>query len=121
MIDLLYINEAKRIRSEYIKNLKHISDKEDIVNDIMKDMEKLKSELEVLDEADFKIKVKELGEILIKVENDILPYHKEIEKLNKDQQKLYSAIKEKYPHISDEEIQEQVIPHIIELDKKMRK
>lgn len=123
-IDKLYINEAIRIRTEYIKNLKYISNKESIIKNIISNMEALKGEIEDTDELnedEYKSKLMELGEIMSRIESDILPHHKAIESLNKDQQKLYHTIKDKYDDISDDEIQKQIMPHIVELDKNLRK
>jgi len=123
-IDNIYINEAIRIREEYINNMHHINNSDTIIKNIIKDMEKLKDDISTdsdISEDVYKSKLVELDTILNKISVKIVPYHEKIMLLGKDQEKLSLAIKDKYPKISDDDIQQQIIPHIIELDEKLKK
>lgn len=123
-IDEIYINEAIRIRQEYVSNMEIINDNETMINNVVSSMEAIADEIEDVDSISDDVytgKLKELDNILEQVKIEIIPYHEKILELGNDQQKLLLAIKDKYPKLSVEEIQQQIIPHIIKLDEKLKK
>lgn len=115
MISEQYINEGIRIRKSYIQNLKEILKQEPIIMERKKVFENLQNEMETVvysDQNEIR-KTLELNEKLLKLEkeiktiqNIIKPYYDTIENLKNDADRLYLAIKEKYPNISDEQIEQ---------------
>lgn len=121
MIDKHYINEAKRIREEYLKNLIYIAEEEDNIKSLIEDLDKIGKEIEDSDNKSEKYYKDALFEIEImirKATEKIIPYHEKKKELDKQQRSLYNTIKDKYPNITDEQMMEHIIPHIIEIDKK---
>lgn len=124
MIDIIYIEEAKRIREEYIENLNYITKEEDNINKLIKGLDKIKEEVSVSESKDdnyYKNKLFEVEKMINFASERIDPYYEKIKELDKKQQKLYFSIKDKYPGITDEQIAKSIVPHIVELDKKLRR
>jgi broad-specificity NMP kinase len=122
-IDEIYINEAIRIRQDYINNLLFINKKEELLKDIIKSMGDISKEIKDVDELSEEIYIKKLTElntVVDDIKREVMPYHDKVVVLDNDQKKLYRAIKDKYPNILDEEIQKQIIPHVVEFDKQLR-
>jgi hypothetical protein len=123
MIEEIYINEAKRIREEYLKNLIYIAKEEDNIKTLTNDLETLGNEIENSDsksENYYRDALFEVEVMIRKATDKILPYHDKVKELDKQQRKLYNTLKDKYPNISDEEIRSEIIPHIIEIDDKYK-
>jgi hypothetical protein len=123
MIEEIYINEAKRIREEYLKNLIYIAKEEDNIKTLTNDLETLGNEIENSDsksENYYRDALFEVEVMIRKATDKILPYHDKVKELDKQQRKLYNTLKDKYPNISDEEIRSEIIPHIIEIDNKYK-
>lgn len=123
-IDTIYINEAIRIRKEYLTNLQNINNSEGMIKEIIEHMNNIKDDIanvNDLNEEEYIDKLKELDIILDRIKTNILPYHENIMELGKDQQKLFLLIKDKYKDLTAEEIQQQIAPHIIKFDEKMKK
>jgi hypothetical protein len=55
-----------------------------------------------------------------KATEKILPYHDKVKDLDKQQRKLYNTIKDKYPNLSDEDMKNQIIPHVVKIDDKYK-
>lgn len=124
MIDYNYINEAIRIRKEYLSNLSNVNELDNIYNELLTEFSNLKTKLETIE--DKKIKVDE--EYIIKlledvddkinnISNKIKPYNDNINRLNKEQSILYKTIKEKYPKLTDDELYNELIPIIKNIDE----
>lgn len=123
MIDKLYINEAVRIREEYLKNLIYIVQEEENVASLTSDLENLGKEIEESEkksETYYRDALFEVEIMIRKATEKIIPYHDKRKKLDKQQKTLYNTIKDKYINITDKEIQNDIIPHILELDKKFK-
>ena len=125
MIDQLYIDEARRIRKEYLTNLFYIVEKEDEMKSYMNTIENIKEEL---NEDESKIndnlytdKVNELNKNIEKVKVYITKYMNKIQQLDKAQKRLYNNIKEKHIGITDEEMQKEIMNKIIDIDEKFKK
>ena len=123
-LDKLYIDEAKRIRKTYLNNLADLLKKEAEVKKYSKMMDDIKKQIDDGESANsdfFVNKLLEMGSNIDKIQNVITPYYDKIQKLDKAREILYNNIKDKYPDITDEEIQEQIIPHIKPIDEDFRK
>lgn len=118
MIDKVYINEAVRIRKQYVSCLLSIYTKEekivrykDEIQDIYNEMETI---VKKMDENDLTSKTKlndMLNDIEIninKVKEELRPIDDEIEKLKKQSITLFENICEKYPTLDKEDIKKYV-------------
>ena len=123
MIAEQYINEGIRIRKSYIKNLQEILKQEPKIMDRKKIFEKLQKEMEgvVYSDVNEIRKTLELNEKLLNLEKEIKiiqeiirPYYNVIENLKNDRDRLYLAIKEKYPNITDQEIEKEIMSKVKE-------
>ena len=120
-LDEIYIKESIRIRKEYLTNLTNIITKEDEIRECIMMMENIKQEMEDVDEPTeefFMLRLTKINDTIDEIRKYITPYYDKITELDKTQRVLYHSIKEKYPDISDDEIQNQIVPHIIPIDKK---
>jgi hypothetical protein len=123
MIAEQYIQEGIRIRKSYIKNLKEILKQEPIIQDRKIKFQELQKEMESIVNSDLNDvrKTLQLNEKLIildkemkNVQDIIKPFHDNIEKLRDDKDKLYLAIKEKYPNITQQEIEKDIMSKVEE-------
>jgi predicted nucleic acid-binding Zn-ribbon protein len=127
MISTFYIESAKAIRSQFLTlsqqlekyqgELKQISqllldtarELEDYNNNGIykeKSMESIKNYIvSKLDKLDFESN---------KLAKKINPINEAIEKLKQDEIQLYQAIKDKYPNLTDLEIQQEIKKHLVE-------
>ena len=123
MLAKQYINEGVRIRREYISNLKEILKQEPNIMTKKERFQGLQNEMESVvksDKNDVR-KTMELNNKLLLVEKEIVsiqkiikPYYEVIEKLRSDKDKLYLAIKEKYPNITQEQIEKDIMSNVDE-------
>ena len=121
-----FITEAIRIRQSYLKNIKKIHEKEEIIMSYKKDIEKIISDTEIIvKKSSENTNTKELSKILNeklieieininKIQKELQPIHKKNEKLEKDSKKLYETIRDNHK-LEEKEIQNQII---VELSKK---
>jgi hypothetical protein len=123
MIAEQYINEGIRIRKSYIQNLKEILKQEPIIMNRKIIFEKLQNEIEstVYSDQNEIRKTMEINEKILKLEKEIKsiqeiikPFYDSIENLKNDRDRLYLAIKEKYPNISDKQIEQEIMSKIEE-------
>ncbi len=123
MIAEQYIKEGIRIRKNYIYNLKEILKQEPIIFQRKSVFEKLQQEMENVVKSDLNEmrKTLKLGNKLLVLEKEIKniqdiikPFYDSIEKLKDDRDKLYLAIKEKYPNISIEQIEKEIMSKVKE-------
>lgn len=124
-LDKLYIDEAKRIRKVYLTNLANIVMKEDEIETYFHLIEDIREEVnnnkDNNSEQYFINKLMEIDSNIEKIKSFIIPHYERIKVLDEDQRTLYNNIKDKYPSITDDEIQDQIVPHIIPIDDKFRK
>jgi seryl-tRNA synthetase len=123
MIEEIYINAAKRIRQEYLNNLIYITKEEENIKDLTSKLMKISEEVENSDkkgESYYRGILFDIEKLIKDATEKIIPYQEKTNKLNKEQKTLYNIIKEKYPNITDVEIQNEIIPHILEIDKKYK-
>jgi len=124
MIDQIYINEAVRIREEYLNNLIYLSNEEGNIKSLTDDLQNLSKEVEESDKKDeqyYRDALFEVELMIRKATDKIIPYYDKTKQLDKEQRTLYNTIKEKYPNLSDNDMKDVLIPHILEIDKKFKK
>lgn len=118
-----YIKEAERIIKNYNKSIQELSVFEKSLADNKDMLLKLKNEIDVLKSSyDTDISKKQkLAEIMTnydkeinRLQNIMMPYVTELEKLKKDSSILYGILKEKYPGASDKQLQEQIFKQLDE-------
>ena len=123
MIAEQYLNEGIRIRKSYLENIKMIVKEEPRMMERKKYFEKIQHEMNVIVKSDINEvrKMLELNEKLIYLEKEIReiqdiikPYYDVIEKLKNDRDILYLSIKEKYPNITDKEIEQEIMSKVDE-------
>jgi len=123
MISDQYIKEGVRIRKVYIYNLKEILKQEPAIYERKLIFEKLQAEMETVVTSDLNEirKTLELNNKLLLLEKEIKiiqdlvkPYYDTIENLKNDKDKLYLAIKEKYPNITTEQIEKDIMSKVEE-------
>lgn len=117
-LDKIYIEEAKRIRREYLNNLKYIILQEDVLNNSKKKLEKITSDIDNNETTDIfnKDVLFQLSAIIETAVAKITPFNEKFKILDADQLKLYNAIKEKYPNITDIEIENEIVPYIDDIE-----
>lgn len=120
MINSYLINEARRIRSQYLKEIELFKGKEDKINNLKIDIYKkvdivsnyIKNNLEitevqVMDELKSEITDIEISMDII--QKDVTILEKNINKLKKDSTKLFQLIQKKYPNLSEQDIQKEIL------------
>lgn len=116
-----FIDEAIRIRQEYLEEMKLLAEKEDKIKKyqlrittVLKDIEKyvIKNNDVELDNEQISLELSdELGDIdstMKKIQEDVSLLDKKIKKLQKESNTLYEAITKKHPSLTEEHIQEQI-------------
>lgn len=120
-LDRIYIEEAIRIRKVFIENIAFVNEIQPYYETLLAEFQKAKAELDEIDmdeiddnytEDYFRGKLEELNVCIDNTSNKIQPYVDKINKLDEDQRLLYNRIKEKYPSITDEEMERAIIPYI---------
>jgi len=121
MIGEQYINEAIRIRKTYFENLNHILNQENNINDKKKIILKIQEDMGFVVKSDLNgiKKTLELNNKLVFLEKEITniyniikPYHDNIEGLKNDTDRLFLAIKEKYPNLTNEQIEQEIMSKV---------
>ncbi|MDY0268839.1 hypothetical protein [Trichloromonas sp.] len=123
-IDLLYLNEAKRIRLDYLNNLKYISDKEEDIKSYLSKLDDIKkyiTENEIEDRGEYNDILLNINKNIDILKDYISVYNDNIKQLDIDQKKLYFNIKDKYKDISDDDIRKQIIEYIKPFDEEFKK
>ena len=123
MIAEQYIKEGIRLRKTYIENLREILKQEPIINERKKYFDQIKDQMEkiVFSELNDVRKTLELNNRLMDLDKEIKriqelirPYYNTIENLKTERDRLYVAIKEKYPNITDDEIEKEIMQNVKE-------
>ena len=116
-MDKIFIEQAKNIRREYIKNAKEVVKCEGKIEDYKKDLNKLQEDLsENMDEHILRDKFFLIEKNIKSIEKIIQPYIDKIKLLEKDADKLFDNIKERHKSMTTEQIQDELIPHLTEIN-----
>ena len=123
MIADQYINEAKRIRRIYLQNIREILKQEPIIEGRKNVAKKIQKEMDIAIQSDLNDvrKTLELNNKLLilekelrKIQDIIRPFYDNIENLKTDTDRLYLAIKEKYPNLDLNIIQNEIMSSLDE-------
>ena len=120
-IDKVYIDSAVEIRREWVRLLGVITDYQREIDKTKKLLYKKKQDIEDYSKTKPKIKDPKFKEFIENLftdlemqstllENKISPVSKEMEKLSKEELRLYKVITPKYPNLSDDQIKEELWP-----------
>jgi len=122
-INKQYIYSAIRIRKEYFIELEKIKEKEKILNQYKGEINNIYSLLEGMvkdyngivetDEPfqkELNSKLNDIERVMLQTQKELQPNFEKIESLKEESTTLYNNILEKYPGITQEEIQDQIIP-----------
>jgi len=121
MIAEQYIKEGIRLRKVYLENIKEIIKQEPKIHERKKMFEVVKDEMKNLVFGDLNEirKTVEINNKLLDLEKEIKiiqdiirPYYETIEKLKGERDRLYVAIKEKYPDITFEQIEKEIMSRL---------
>jgi predicted nucleic acid-binding Zn-ribbon protein len=124
-IDKFYLEEARRIRMEYLKNLNEINSRvpfiEKFKQKILSYQDKIKNivnsdKSDSIKETIFLSEVESLSNDIETLEKEIKPFYNNIKKLSDDSLKLKEAIEQKYIGITIDEIKNQIIPYVSDLN-----
>lgn len=124
IIDKFYLNEARRIRLEYLDNLGEINKRVPFINkykekiqSYTKDLERIVSSnaQDAAKENEFMNSLENLNHDVETLEKEMKPYYSKIEQLTVDSEKLYNNILEKYIGIQPDDIKNQIYEHIKDL------
>jgi predicted transcriptional regulator len=112
-MDKIFIEQAKNIRRQYIKVTKDLSKSEEKIGFFKEELRKIKENLSAnMNEDSLKISAVEIEKNLKLIQDIIEPLDIKVKKLQEDADKLFENIKERYPNMSSEEIQNELIPHL---------
>jgi hypothetical protein len=123
MIADQYINEAKRIRRIYLQNIREILKQEPIIEGRKNVAKKIQKEMDIAIQSDLNDvrKTLELNNKLLilekelrKIQDIIRPFYDNIENLKTDTDRLYLSIKEKYPNLDLNIIQNEIMSSLDE-------
>ena len=117
-----YITEAQRIRTSYLHNMGEILRLEKFIdvekNKLKVFQEELGNVVKDPDISDVKKvftlnnKLLDMDRSIKKVQDAIKPFYENIEQLRGDADRLYVALKERYPKIKKEEVQNELMKYI---------
>jgi hypothetical protein len=112
-IEKRFIDKAVQIRKDFIKSLKVASNRQDIVHSYLNELNGLKDGLDdVKDKDEFIKKISEIEQKIIIIEKEMSFHIKKRDQLEKEEIKLCELVLERYPGITEDEIKEQIYPHI---------
>jgi chromosome segregation ATPase len=120
-MDKKFIEQAKSIRREYAKVIKEISSSEEKIEVYRNELKTIEVELKSvtsqgnIDQDKLRSRMMDMERNMKSIEEIITPYDKKVKQLEKDADKLFENIKERYPNITKEEIQQELIPHLAEI------
>ena len=122
MIDKIYIDEAIRIRKEYLENLLNVTKFEKVYQELIEKLEREKEKVsnfdpDIITQDEIFKYVKQLEFEVNLILNKIRPYTEKIDDLDNKQNILYNNIKDRYVGITDEQIYSEIIPVIEEVDE----
>ena len=121
-IDDRFIQEAIRIRKEYLSSIFQAKSKESelvsIKNDINDTYSKIAESENEIDEELMKDKIDKLRRKVDDITKYINPIINNIESLKNDADILYENIKDKYPNVTKEELMSVFLPYMRDIDSE---
>ena len=123
MIDEHFIRSAVEIRKEWVKLIRSLDSHQEQVEKAQKIIADKKADIDAFSKKDLKLKdvqVKEFVEKIfneiehqaIIIESKIKPLNDDIERLKKEELRLYHKIRDNYPKLTDEDIKNEIYTHI---------
>ena len=115
MIDEHFIRSAVEIRKEWVKIIRSLDNHQEQVEKAQRIIADKKADIDAFSKKDLKLKdvqVKEFVEKIfneiehqaILIESRIKPLNDDIERLKKEELRLYHKIRDNYPRLTDEDI-----------------
>lgn len=115
-MDKIFIEQAKQIRREFIKNSKEVVKCEGKIESYKQDLNKLQEELnENMDEQTIREKLALIERNIKSIEIVLAPFNVKVQQLEKDADKLFTSIKERHTSMSPDDIRNELIPHLMEI------
>ena len=112
-IEYRFIEQAIRIRKEFLKSLKIANERQEVVKVYLDQLNKLKDDLDdIKDKDSLVLKIHEIEKSMIVIEKEMNFHLKKRENLEKDEIKLCEMVLERYPGITEDEIKNQMYPHL---------
>lgn len=116
IINKTYLVQSKKIIDEYNNTINMIISIEEMMNKFIEKLAILKKDFEKLsaipdDEIDgtnFENKLLEYTTVIDNFQKQLNPHVLTIEKLKKDSTDLYTILKDKYSHLSEEELKKEI-------------
>ncbi|NBP56404.1 hypothetical protein EBU71_07705 [bacterium] len=123
MIDEHFIRSAVEIRKEWVKLIRSLDSHQEQVEKAQKIIADKKADIDAFSKKDLKLKDVQVKEFVEKIFNEIehqaiiiesriKPLNDDIEKLKKEELRLYHKIKTNYPELTDEDIKKEIYTHI---------
>lgn len=117
-MDKIFIEQAKQIRTEYIKIYKELEKCQSEIDRYKEQLVHIKSELDNNDnmtENGLKETLLIIEKNIRTVENIFKPHMDKMKILEKNADILFENIKDRYPNITEKEIQNELIPYLAEI------
>jgi len=112
-IEYRFIEQAIRIRKEFLKSLKIANERQEVVKVYLDQLNKLKDDLDnIKDKDSLVLKIHEIEKNMIVIEKEMIFHLKKRENLEKDEIKLCEMVLERYPGITEDEIKNQMYPYL---------
>lgn len=127
MIDKHFIESAIEIRREWVRLIQSLDEYENQVEKAQRVIADQKQHIEDFSKKEISIHDPELKKFIEKIFNDIetqaiiieskiKPLNDDIERLKKEELRLYHRIKSTYPNLTDQQILEELDPHIKQIN-----
>jgi hypothetical protein len=115
-IDLRFIEQAIRIRRDFLHSLKIANERQEVVMVYLDQLNKLKDDLDGIEnKEDLILKIGEIEKSILVIEQEMNYHLKKREVLENDSKKLSEMVLDRYPGITEDEIKEQIYPYIKDL------
>lgn len=112
-LDQRFINMAIKIRKDFLKSLKEATQKQEIVNHYLNELNELKNDLDnSKNDEDLVSKLRVIEQKIKAIEKEMSVLVDKRTKLEKEEIQLLEMIKERYPDITENELKEQIYPYI---------
>ena len=115
-IDQRFIEQAVRIRRDFLKSLKIATERQEVVMVYLDQLNNLKYDLDnIKEKEDLILKINEIEKSVSVIEKEMSYHLLKREQLEKDEIKLCEMVLERYQGITEDEIKEQLHPYLKDL------